>query len=321
MTISRNINRSSVILGLSLLPMPGMSAPLAGAGLQRVHYSQVHMGVQVSLIAYAPSRESADTACRAAFARIAALEDVMSDYRPDSELSRLCAQSGGPPVPVSEDLFTVLARAHHVAERSGGAFDATVGPYVQLWRRARRTGVLPERAEWRTAGRLVGYRRMALDAEERTVQLTREGMRLDLGGIAKGYALDEALATLREHGVTRALVSAGGDIALGDPPPGREGWRLASVERRGPRLILANCGVSTSGDTEQFVRIGDRRYSHIIDPRSGLRHGEPILATVIAPDAMTSDALATACVVLSEEKARVLVANTPGASAYIRRAE
>jgi thiamine biosynthesis lipoprotein len=334
MTISRNINRASVILGLSILPLCGMGASLrngtsigedAGAtpGLQRVHYSEVHMGVQVSLTVYAPDRVTADAACRVAFARIAALEDVMSDYRPDSELCRLCAQAGGPPVAVSDDLFTVLSRAHDLAERSGGAFDATVGPYVQLWRQARKTGVWPTDEEWRAAGRLVGFRKMHLDSQTRTVQLDKAGMRLDLGGIAKGYALDQAVATLRAHGVTRALASAGGDIALGDAPPGRKGWRIqvwhATQGRR--RLVLSNCGVSTSGDTEQFVQIGRRSYSHIIDPRCGPRHGEPILATVVAPDATTSDSLATASVVLGEKRARELVEATPGASLYLRRAE
>jgi len=286
-----------------------------------VHYSQVHLGVQVSLTVYAPSREAADEACRAAFGRIAELEDVMSDYRPDSELNRLCAQAGGPPVEVSGDLFTVLHRAHDLAERSRGAFDATVGPYVQLWRQARRSGTLPRPEDWRAARALVGYRKMRLDAAARTVELDRPGMRLDLGGVGKGYALDEALKTLREHGLTRALASAGGDLAVGDPPPGRRGWRIRvwEAEGGGRRLVAANCGVSTSGDTEQFAEIDGRRYSHIIDPRSGLRYGEPILATVVAPNATASDGLATACVVLGERAGRELVEAAPGATLYLRR--
>ena len=318
---------------ISLIAMAGVG--LGGPTYERVHYSQVHMGMQVSLTVYAPSRKVADEACRAAFARIAELEDVMSDYRPDSELSRLCTQAGGPPVQVSEDLFTLLALAHDLAERSGGALDATVGPYVQLWRQARKSGELPTDEQWQAAGELVGYRKVRLEAEQRTVQLDEAGMRLDLGGIAKGYALDQALATLRGHGITRALASAGGDIALGDPPPGRKGWRIRVWEKRGhhtnsarrlpnwygvPFVSLHNCAISTSGDTEQFVEIDGKHYSHIIDPRCGLRHGEPILATVIAPDATTSDGLATACVVLGEEAARELVEATPGATLYLRRA-
>jgi thiamine biosynthesis lipoprotein len=280
------------------------------------------MGVQVGLTVYAPTREVADDACRAAFARIAQLEDVMSDYRADSELMRLCAQAGGPPVPVSPDLFAVLAQAHGLAERSGGAFDVTVGPYVQLWRAARKTGRLPTDEEWQAAGKLVAWQKMHLDDGAHTVSLDEPGMRLDLGGIAKGYALDQALLTLREHGVTRALAVAGGDIAAGDPPPGRKGWRIqvSQAQRGKRRLIVSNCGVSTSGDTEQFVEIDGRLYSHILDPRSGLRHGEPILATVVAPNATTSDSLATACVVLGEEEGQRLAKDVNGVTVHIRRA-
>jgi thiamine biosynthesis lipoprotein len=146
-------------------------------------------------------------------------------------------------------------------------------------------------------------------------------MRLDLGGIAKGYALDAALAVLRERGLSRALVAAGGDIAAGDPPPGRPGWRIRLWRAaRGTRwLTVANCGVSTSGDTEQFAEARGRRYSHIIDPRLGLlRYGEPKLATVVAPCATLSDGLATACIVLDEAEARRLVEATPGAKLYLR---
>jgi len=280
------------------------------------------MGVQVGLTVYAPTKAVADEACRAAFARVAQLEDAMSDYRPDSELMRLCAQAGGPPVPVSRDLFAVLSQGHDLAERSGGAFDVTVGPCAQLWRGARKSGRLPTDEEWQAVSRLVGWQKMHLDPDAQTVQLAEAGMRLDLGGIAKGYALDQALVALREHGVTRALAVAGGDIAVGDPPPGRKGWRIyvwqAAKGKR--RLIVSNCGVSTSGDTEQFVEIDGQRYSHIIDPRCGLRYGEPILATVVAPDATTSDSLATACVVLGQEKGQRLANDVPGVAVYIRRA-
>ena len=253
---------------------------------------------------------------------IAALEDVTSDYRPTSELMRLCARAGEGPVEVSQDLFTVLAHAHRLAERSGGAFDATVGPYTRLWRESRGSGLLPSRKARFAAQRLVGWERMDLDAEKRTAELTKPGMSLDLGGIAKGYALDQALALLRERGLPRALLQAGGDIVVGDPPPEREGWRIKlwGAEPGREWLTVANCGVSTSGDTEQFVEIGGRLYSHIIDPRHGLRYGEPILATVVAPDTMTSDSLATACVVLGQEAGEELVATFPDATAYIREA-
>src|SRR5204863_5231810 len=142
----------------------------------------------------------------AAFERIAALDTIMSDYRRDSELMRLCARAGGPPVRVSPDLFLVLRRAQEVAERSGGAFDVTVGPLVALWRQARKTGILPDPAAIERARALVGWQKVQLDAGTSTVRLAARGMKLDLGGIAKGYAGDEAQAVLKKHGIRRALV-------------------------------------------------------------------------------------------------------------------
>ncbi|MGI9176146.1 MAG: FAD:protein FMN transferase, partial [Rhodothermales bacterium] len=188
------------------------------------------MGVQVRIVLYAPGEPVAAEAARAAFGRVAALEDVMSDYRPASELMRLSAQfsdpSGGPPVPVSDDLFAVLTQAQRLARISEGAFDVTVGPHVKLWREARRTGRLPPRNVLKAAAKQVGWRHVRLDSVRQTVQLAIPGMQLDLGGIAKGYAADEAIATLTHHGIDQALVEIGGDIVVSGPPPGQTGWRI-----------------------------------------------------------------------------------------------
>ncbi len=279
------------------------------------------MGVQVRIVAYAADSEVADRACRAAFARIAELEDVFSDYRPSSELMRLCARAGGPAAPVTEDLFTVLTHAHALSEQTDGAFDATVGPYVRLLREAGRTGEVPSDGEWRQAAERVGWQKVRLEPGARTVRLLVPGMQLDLGGIAKGYILDRALEALREHGISRALVQAGGEIVASDPPPGQSGWKVKiAYAEPGERYVrLENGAVSSSGDTEQFVEIGGKRYSHIIDPRVGLRFGEPIVVTVVGPDAMTADGLATAACVLGEEAGLELVRAYPGFRAYFHR--
>jgi thiamine biosynthesis lipoprotein len=279
------------------------------------------MGVQVRIVVYAADPQVADRACRAAFARIAELEDVFSDYRPSSELMRLCALAGGPPVPVSEHLFTVLTHAHTLSQQTNGAFDATVGPYVRLLRQARKSGRLPTDGEWRSASRLVGWENVQLRPDTRTVQLLVPRMQLDFGGIAKGYILDQALETLREHGVYRALIQAGGEIVASDPPPGQSGWKVKiAYARPGDRYVrLENGAVSSSGDTEQFVEIDGRRYSHIIDPRVGLRFGEPLVVTVIGPDAMTSDGLATAACVLGEQEGMELIRSFPDIRAYFHR--
>jgi thiamine biosynthesis lipoprotein len=322
-----------------LLAVMVSSAGRAGGPLTRYEYAQLHMGVRTRLVVYAPEEATAARACTAAFQRVAELEDVMSDYRPTSELMRLCAQAGGPPVPVSEDLFLVLQRAQDLARRSGGAFDVTVGPYVALWRNARKTGQFPSEEERRRVRRLVGWRKMRLDPPAQTVRLRVPDMRLDLGGIAKGYAGDGALAVLKEQGLTRALFETGGDIVVSGPPPGRRGWvvELFDARRGGDRetgrqgdqetgrrmrtLTLAHAAVSTSGDTEQFVEFHGKRYSHIVDPRTGLGLTHRLAVTVVARDGLTADSLATAVSVLGPEKGPALMKTFPGASVYIRRVD
>jgi thiamine biosynthesis lipoprotein len=289
--------------------------------LQRYEYVEIHMGVSVRLTVYAPGEAAAKSACSAAFERVGQLEDVMSDYRPTSELMHLCARAGTGPVPVSSDLFTVLQYAQDVAARSDGAFDVTVGPFVQLWRRARKTGQLPERDELNDAAVRTGWRLIRLDSSRRTVELIRPGMRLDLGGIGKGYAGDAAIATLKQHGIDRALFEAGGDIVVSGPPPGKRGWTIElpdapqSAQKR--TLELANAAVSTSGDTEQFVIIAGQRYSHVVDPHTGIGLTERTMATVIAPRGITSDALSTAITVLGPARGKALAAQYRGVRAFI----
>ena len=290
--------------------------------LQRFEYKEYHMGVDVRIVVWAPGQPAAETAVADAFERIAALDTIMSDYRPASELMRLCAKAGGPPVPVSRDLYVVLGRAQEVARRSGGAFDVTCGPIVALWRKARRTHILPAAADIARARRLVGWRWLRLDPKRRTARLLMRGMKLDLGGIAKGYAGDCAQEVLRKHGITRALVEAGGDIVVSGPPPGEPGWRIAVAnagDSTGPKLMtFSDCAVSTSGDTEQSVEIGGRRWSHIVDPRTGMALTDRIQVTIVARDGLTSDSLSTAVSVLGRERGPTLVRTYAGAKCYIR---
>lgn len=291
--------------------------------LTRYQYTQLHMGVQVRIVVYAPSQAMAEKACAAAFHRFAQLDEIMSDYRATSELMRLCAKAGGPPVPVSEELFRVLEFAQEVSRRSEGAFDVTVGPMVALWRKARRSRQFPTQEELAQARALVGWQKVKLDAEKRTVQISTPGMRLDLGGIAKGYAGDEAQAVLKRHGITRALVEAGGDIVVSGPPPDKPGWEIQLMATPGdpsPRtLALSNVAISTSGDTEQYVEFGGKRYSHIVDPRTGLGLTDRVVVTVLAPNGITSDSLSTTISVLGAEKGKALAKTYPGVTAIIRR--
>jgi FAD:protein FMN transferase len=281
------------------------------------------MGTVFRIVLHAPSTEIAREGAEAAFARIAALDEALSDYRASSELSRLCARAGGPPVPVGPDLFAVLTRAEDVALRSRGAFDVTVGPLTRLWRRAFRSGVAPAAEALADARMRVAHGQVRLDPTLRTVALLRPGIQLDLGGIAKGYAADEALAVLRQRGLGAALVAAGGDVVAGDPPPREAGWHV-SLAPFGPSgasetILLREGAVSTSGDAEQWVEIDGRRYSHIVDPRTGWALSGRRASIVVARDGATADALATALTVMEVADGLALAESTPGVAARVLR--
>ena len=309
----------------ALLFLVGCRATSAHESLQRFEFKLPHMGTLFTITLYASDEVEARAASDAAFAKIAALERVMTDYDPDSELMQLCQKPFGQPVPVSEELFEVLQQAQKVAELTDGALDVTVGPVVRLWRRARREESLPRADLLERALTPVGWRKLKLDPGAKTVGLTVPDMQLDLGALGKGFAADKALAVLKLKGVTRALIAASGDIAAGDPPPGQRGWRvgIGNMEAKEPWLaasiLLKNAAVSTSGDSEQFVEIGGRRYSHIVDPHTGIGLTERLQVSVIAPRATDSDSFDTAISVLGVKRGLALVESQPGMAAIILR--
>ena len=289
----------------------------------RYEFTRPLMGTTMRIVMYAPDAGAAQRAAAAAFGRIAELDAELSDYRDSSELMRLSRQAGSGPVRVSDDLFRVLRAAQQLFRRSDGAFDVTVGPLTVLWRRARRQAEMPDLSQVAAARQLVGGYKLILDEQHRTVTLLERGMRLDVGGIAKGFAADEAATILERRGITRALVAAGGDLRITGPPPESDGWRIAIQPLGGvdqvhaSSVMLHNAGVSTSGDAEQFVVIDGVRYSHIIDPCTGRPKTGRSSVTVVAPDATMSDGLATAVAVLGPEKGLRLVDATPQTAATI----
>ncbi|MHB1424451.1 MAG: FAD:protein FMN transferase [Gemmataceae bacterium] len=309
----------SRLLGILAVLVLGGAEP----ALTRYTFTEPHMGTRFRIIVYAPDRNSAREAIQDAYARIASLNATMSDYDKASELMRLCAKAGGPPVPVSRELFFVLSRAQEVSRQSDGAFDATVGPLVKLWRQARKEHQLPAADKLAEARALVGWRNVRLDADKGTVQLLKADMQLDLGGIAKGYAADEALAVLKKHGIDRALAAAGGDIAVSGPPPDADGWKIAIARLPGEkdpgRLILHHAAVSTSGDAEQFVVIDGKRYSHIVDPRTGIGLVGRMSATVVARRGIDADSLTKVVAVLGPKKGIKIVESNEGVSARLVR--
>lgn len=285
-------------LVLSFLLLPSWA-------LSRFEFEKPQMGVPFRVVLYADDKAIAESAAEAAFARVSQLNAIMSDYESDSELNRLGRSSGsGKAVKLSGELWTVLRAGEKFSRASDGAFDVTVSPYVQLWRRARRNKEMPSEESLQRARGRVGYSNMIL--RNGSAELKAPDMRLDLGAIAKGYATDEATRVLRRFGITRSLVAASGDMTLGDAPPGEKGWKVqlfnAAETNRTPFLVVKNCGVATSGDLFQFVEINGTRYSHIVDPRTGVGLTDRSLVTVVAKDGMTADALSTSISVLGPEK-------------------
>ncbi|MCU0703031.1 MAG: FAD:protein FMN transferase [Fimbriiglobus sp.] len=292
--------------------------------LKRFEATSVHMGTEWKIVAYAADETQATAATDAAFQRVAELDAVMSDYNPKSELMKLCAANDaapGKPLPVSDDLLKVLTLAQGVSAQTSGAFDCTVGPVVKLWRTARKTKQLPTAEELKAARELVGSTLLTLDAKAKTATLAKAGMRLDLGGIGKGFAADEAMKVLKAKGVASALIAASGDITVSDAPPGKEAWvvDIAPLTKGGPRrtLKLVNASVSTSGDLFQHVEIGGVRYSHVLDPKTGVGLTGRRSATVIAPHGWQADALTKGASLLPAEQLVKLIDGIDGAAAFV----
>ncbi len=233
-----------------------------------VREARWRMGTLLTITAYAPPPR-ARRAFDAAFAEVARLEALLSTWRADSTLSRVNAHAAARPVALDPDTFACIAAALHAAARTGGAFDPTLRPQ--------------------------GYRTVRLDPKARTVYFERRDLTLDLGGIAKGYALDRAAALLERHGVHRALLDFGGQLLALDPPPGRPGWAVMVLDPHDPRRPLAGAWLAHGSIAASNTR---ERGAHIIDPRTGARTRAPYSAHVFAPTATAADMLSTACFVL-----------------------
>ena len=281
------------------------------------------MGTLVRITVYTPTADDARDAFRAGFDRIRDLDNTLSDYKPDSELSRITSRAVGRAVRVSDDLFTVLRASQRLAEETGGAFDVTLGPVVRLWREARKNGRVPDADALKEAARRGGFRKLHLDTHRRTVMFDTPGMALDVGAIGKGYAASEALEAITRRGVRSALVAVSGDLAFSNAPPGERGWRI-QVHTEEPAAVgvpstleLANAAVSTSGSSEQHLDVNGRRYSHVIDPSTATGLVNDITVTVVAPHGIDADGLDTAASVLGAERGLALIESHRDAAGLI----
>jgi thiamine biosynthesis lipoprotein len=290
---------------------------------------RVVMGTFARVVAVATDSEIANRCVEEAHAEINRIDELMSDYKPNSEIGEINRDGFKRKVKVSKATFEVLQRSVYFSRLTNGAFDVTVGPLVDLWHKAGETNSVPSEAELIDARSRVGYDKLVLDANEMSVRFAVEGMRLDLGAIAKGYAVDKAVEAMRTGGALGGMVDIGGDIrCFGSPPRGKDKWRVGlrdsraikkDVQDSGLLMVLevTNEAVVTSGDYERFVEVGGERYSHIINPASGKGKGELSSVTIIGKNTTDADALATAVSVMGIEKGLALIEATADTEAIL----
>ncbi len=267
------------------------------------------MGSQFAIVCFAKDSLTARVVAGQAWQRIDEMNRILSDYDPESELSTFNYKAGNAGWQVvSKDLYHALDYGKKLAAESNGAFDPTVGPLSRVWRRAFNQSVLPSDSALAAARLLVDYQQLILRGGKEA-RLNRPGMRVDPGAFVKGWAADEALSILKRAGISRALVDAGGDLALGDPPPGKRGWRIelpgldANQQPTTKVIERANAGIATSGDAYRYLTVDGVRYSHLVDPKTGMGLTHLSSVTVIARNGLEADAYATALSVMSPEDA------------------
>ena len=274
--------------------------------LELVRRSEPLLGTFVTVAVYAPSRDQGISVISAAFDEFRRVDALMSIHRTDSELSRLNVRAALAPVVITPDLFRVIAKAQEIAEQTQGSFDITIRPLADLWGFIRKEYRLPTDEELKAVLPRVNYRLVELNVEKCTVHFLAAGVSLDLGGIAKGFAVDCAIEKLRSLGVTNAMVKTGGDLRAIGAPPGKTNWmvQLEDPRKEGRRVQvpLRDAALSTSGNYENSFEVNGVRYSHILNPRTARPVQGIAACTVIAPTCMESDALATACFVCGVER-------------------
>jgi thiamine biosynthesis lipoprotein len=282
------------------------------------------MGTDAVLAVCAQDPRSARRIIAPALERVRTVESLMSMFRPDSDIGRLNAAGAQHPVEVSPLTLRVLRASAHFSQLTGGAFDVTYTPLRSVWLKAQGAGALPPEEELRRALASVGFDKLVLS--DGAAMFAREGMAVDLGGIAKGFAIDLAAEAMKGAGAQAALVDIGGDIRVVGRPGAGESWRILVRDPRGegqPPIVLklSDAAVATSGDYARYFSVGGRRFSHIIDPRTGRPVQDVPSATVVAPDATTADALATGISVLGAQKGLELIASLPGVECMIMARE
>jgi thiamine biosynthesis lipoprotein len=266
------------------------------AEMLRVEGSVDAMGTAFTIVAYGDDRGRLQSAVAQGLEEARRLDQMLSNYKPDSEWSQINREAANGPVHISKEMFDLLAACVEYSRASEGAFDITVGPLMKVWGFYKGSGHLPHRAEVRGALNFLGYKYLLLDAASQTVRFAKPGVELDPGGIGKGYAVDRIAQILKDNGLQHALVSGGGSsiYAIGAPPH-ESGWKLEIKDPRNPAkpietVLLHDESMSTSGSYEKFFYAEGKLYSHIMDPRTGYPAQGMLSTSVIAPRTLDSEA-------------------------------
>lgn len=276
------------------------------------------MGTFARIVVVADNAQKARNCFEAGFEELRRIDSLMSDYKADSELSKVNRSAFGGPVKVSDELFWILHKSVDFSRLSNGAFDITVGPLVDLWRKAGEVNEMPDENSLAEAKSRVGCEKLMLDANEQTVRFAVDEMRLDLGGIAKGYSVDRAVKVMKQKGAVAGMVDSGGDIFCFGKPADKDVWLIGiqdpRLENNEPLMVLKlkDCAVATSGDYRRFVTIGGKKVSHIIDTNTATGANKLSGDTIIAPTALEADAISTIVNVLGAEKGLALIESLPG---------
>jgi len=304
-------------LAVEVAAAPASAEPAAAPVPQKLVHTDSAMGTVVQLTIWSDDEEAAARAAQAVFAEFRRLDEMMTTWTPDSEVSRINAAAGGKAVVVSDETFAVIARAMEISRLSDGLFDITVGAFGGLWKFDEdMTGELPDPADVKARLKQIGWKDVVLDKKKKSVRLRRKGMKITLGGIAKGYAVDRGAKVLVDAGFTDFIVQAGGDMYVAGKK-GTAPWVVGIRDPRGPRdqsfavAPIEDHSFSTSGDYERgFVKDGVR-YHHILDPRTGQPARTTRSVTVMAKDAFTADAWSKVLFIMGAAQAMPLVEKLP----------
>ena len=298
-------------LAATLFLLSVIASPSGIEPLLRMERSAPAMGTTYTIDIYGHDKGIMQAAAKSALEEAGRIDRMLSNYRPESELTRVNEHAADQPVKISQELFDLLTACVEYSRSSQGAFDITVAPLMKVWGFYKDSGRLPERTEVRAVLGQIGYRNIELNPASHTVRFARHGVSLDPGGVGKGYAVDKMVAVLRKNGVACALVSGGGSsiYGMGAPPDNPKGWYVRvrdpkDEKKTAAEVYLRDESISTSGNYEKFFWADGKLYSHIMDPRTGFPAEGMLAVSVIAPKTLDSEVWAKPYYILGRDWTR-----------------